>query len=154
MCRFRRSAFGSHSTFSVGFTFPFRQELRSEACMLPALVFSVACGSPIDKGSRDRVNDARSAAVCFGAFYLNQGKHILEEWADLGEEMSHVEGAVVVRRPDLIDVGSSPSLLAPAGDLDFVKTLQSYFPIFQSSLFPRYDTLKGAGVNGGVIRGA
>eukprot|EP00903_Cladosiphon_okamuranus_P010124 g9587.t1 len=62
-----------------------------------------------------------------------EGKHILEEWADLGEEMSHIEGAVVVRRPDLI----SPSLLAPASDLDFVKTLQSYFPIFQSSLLPR-----------------
>eukprot|EP00752_Nemacystus_decipiens_P013073 g11562.t1 len=66
-----------------------------------------------------------------------EGQHILEEWADLGEEMSHVQGAVVVRRPDLIDVSSTPSLLAPASDLDFVKTLQSYFPLFQSSLFPR-----------------
>lgn len=69
-----------------------------------------------------------------------QGKHIHEEWADLGEEMSHIQGAVVVRRPDLIDVSSSsPSLLAPASGLDFVKTLQSYFPRFRNSLFSRYD---------------
>ncbi|CAM9862224.1 unnamed protein product [Ectocarpus sp. 4 AP-2014] len=50
---------------------------------------------------------------------------------DLGEEMSHIQGAVVVRRPDLV---RAPGSLAPAHDLDFVKTFQSYFPISQSSL--------------------
>ncbi|CAM9134821.1 unnamed protein product [Ectocarpus fasciculatus] len=50
---------------------------------------------------------------------------------DLGEEMSHIQGAVVVRRPDLVQ---DPGSLAPAHDLDFVKTFQSYFPIAQSSL--------------------
>lgn len=55
------------------------------------------------------------------------------EWADFGEEMSHVQGAVVVRRPDLTQV---PGVLAPANSLDFVQTLQSYFTIFKSSLFP------------------
>ncbi|CAB1118776.1 unnamed protein product [Ectocarpus sp. CCAP 1310/34] len=50
---------------------------------------------------------------------------------DLGEEMSHVQGAVVVRRPDL---AQAPESVAPAQNVDFVKTLQSYFPISQSSL--------------------
>ena len=54
-------------------------------------------------------------------------------WTDIGEEMSRVRGAVVVRRPDLIQ---DPGMLAPANSLDFVQTLQSYFTIFKSSLFP------------------
>lgn len=66
-------------------------------------------------------------------FVLSQGKHIHTEWADLAEEMSRVQGAVVVRRPDLVTV---PGNIAPAVSLDFVKTLQSYFGIFESSLFP------------------
>ncbi|CAB1103954.1 unnamed protein product [Ectocarpus sp. CCAP 1310/34] len=53
---------------------------------------------------------------------------------DLGEEMSHIQGAVVVRRPDLV---RAPGSLAPAHDLDFVKTFQSYFPISQTSLLRR-----------------
>lgn len=60
-------------------------------------------------------------------------------WADLAEEMSHVQGAVVVRRPDLT---KAPGMLAPANSLDFVKTLQSYFTVFKRSLFPiRYVRL-------------
>lgn len=47
--------------------------------------------------------------------------------------MSHVQGAVVVRRPELVEL---PGMLAPANSLDFVKTLESYFPIFKGSLFP------------------
>lgn len=69
--------------------------------------------------------------------YLNliivcQGKHIhTYRGGDLGEEMSHVQGAVVVRRPDLTqEIGK----LAPAHRLDFVKTLQSYFPTSRDSL--------------------
>ncbi|CAN0080944.1 unnamed protein product [Pylaiella littoralis] len=62
-----------------------------------------------------------------------KGKHLLERWSDLGEEMSHVQGAVVVRRPEL---SALPGVLAPAISLDFVKTLESYFAIFKSSLFP------------------
>lgn len=54
-------------------------------------------------------------------------------WSDLGEEMSHVQGAVVVRRPEL---AALPGMLAPANSLDFVKTLESYFSIFKTSLFP------------------
>ncbi|CBN75964.1 conserved unknown protein [Ectocarpus siliculosus] len=50
---------------------------------------------------------------------------------DLGEEMSHVRGTVVVRRPDL---ARAPGTLAPAYDVDFIRTFQSYFPISQSSL--------------------
>ncbi|CAB1118775.1 unnamed protein product [Ectocarpus sp. CCAP 1310/34] len=53
---------------------------------------------------------------------------------DLGEEMSHVQGAVVVRRPDL---AQAPVSLAPAHDVDFDKTFQSYFPISQNSLLRR-----------------
>lgn len=67
-----------------------------------------------------------------------QGKHIHQVLDDFGEEMAHVEGAVVVRRPDLIDVDSTSSMLAPAGKLDFARTLMSYFPLFKSSLCPRY----------------
>lgn len=55
------------------------------------------------------------------------------EWADFGEEMSRIQGAVVVRRPDLLQ---APGMLAPVNSLDFVQTLQSYFMIFNSSLFP------------------
>lgn len=62
-----------------------------------------------------------------------QGKHIHTVWADLAEEMSRVQGAVVVRRPDLT---KALGILAPANSLDFVKTLQSYFTIFKESLFP------------------
>ncbi|CAM9240764.1 unnamed protein product [Ectocarpus sp. 12 AP-2014] len=64
-----------------------------------------------------------------------EGNRIHEEWMDIGEEMSRVDGAAVVRRPELIDVGSSPTpLLSPVNSLDYVKTLQSYFPIFRDSL--------------------
>jgi len=69
---------------------------------------------------------------------FSQGKHIHQVFDDFGEAMTHVEGAVVVRRPDLIDVDSASSLLAPAGELDFARTLMSYFPRFKSSLCPRY----------------
>jgi len=63
-----------------------------------------------------------------------QGKHIfLDEWLDFGEEMARIEGAVVVRRPDL----TAPDKIAPAKTLDFVKTLQAYFTIFKGSLLPR-----------------
>ncbi|CAM9867121.1 unnamed protein product [Pylaiella littoralis] len=62
-----------------------------------------------------------------------KGEHFHEEWSDLGEEMSHVQGAVVVRRSEL---SALPGTLAPAISLDFVKTLESYFAIFRSSLFP------------------
>ncbi|CAB1100997.1 unnamed protein product [Ectocarpus sp. CCAP 1310/34] len=66
---------------------------------------------------------------------------------DLAEEMSHVDGAVVVRRPELIDVESSPTrLLSPANSLDYVKTLQSYFPIFKESLFSRMMLVKHPGL--------
>ena len=45
--------------------------------------------------------------------------------------MSHVRGAVVVRRPDLTRAAGA---LAPAHGLDFVRTLQSHFPFAQYSL--------------------
>lgn len=52
--------------------------------------------------------------------------------------MSRIQGAVVVRRPDLLT--QAAGMLAPANSLDFVQTLQSYFTIFKSSLFPgRWD---------------
>lgn len=52
------------------------------------------------------------------------------EWTDFGEEMSRVQGAVVITRPDLaVNIG-------PADHLDFVKVFQSYFTIFKTSLFP------------------
>ncbi|CAM9294613.1 unnamed protein product, partial [Ectocarpus sp. 13 AM-2016] len=60
---------------------------------------------------------------------------------DLGEEMSHIQGAVVVRRPDLV---RAPGSLAPAHDLDFVKTFQSYFPISQTSLLRRLVEADGS----------
>ncbi|CAB1118780.1 unnamed protein product [Ectocarpus sp. CCAP 1310/34] len=64
-----------------------------------------------------------------------QGIHLhTYQGGDLGEEMSHIQGAVVVRRPDLT---REPGSLAPAPDMDFVKTLQSYFPISQGSLLRR-----------------
>lgn len=106
--------------------------------MLTALLSPVTCDAPVDEIFQTRVKVPARLLPASVRFTSNQGKHILEEWADLGEEMSRVQGAVVVRRPDLIDVSSTPPLLAPASDLDFVRTLQSYFPLFQSSLFPRY----------------
>lgn len=55
-------------------------------------------------------------------------------FADLGEEMARVRGAVVVRRPDLTQ---NENLLTGENKLDFVKTLQSYFTVFRDSLLPR-----------------
>lgn len=76
---------------------------------------------------------------CFATTNTTQGKHIHELWSDLGEEMSHVQGAVVVRRPDL---AATPGILAPANNLDFDKTLSSYASTFEGSLFPyRYVAL-------------
>ncbi|CAN0214375.1 unnamed protein product, partial [Ectocarpus fasciculatus] len=77
------------------------------------------------------------------------GVHVHTERADLGEEMSHVQGAIVVRRPELAKV---PGMLSPANHLDFEKTLTSYFEIFSGSLFPtrimldgsRLDSVKGS----------
>ncbi|CAM9126955.1 unnamed protein product [Ectocarpus sp. 4 AP-2014] len=77
------------------------------------------------------------------------GVHVHTERADLGEEMSHVQGAVVVRRPKLAKL---PGMLSPASHLDFEKTLTSYFEIFSGSLFPtrlmldgfRLDAVKGS----------
>ncbi|CAM9129006.1 unnamed protein product [Ectocarpus sp. 12 AP-2014] len=64
-----------------------------------------------------------------------QGIHLhTYQGGDLGEEMSHIQGAVVVRRPDLT---REPGSLAPAHDMDFVRTLQSYFTISQGSLLRR-----------------
>lgn len=57
------------------------------------------------------------------------------EYDDIGEAMSRVQGAVVVKRPDLTQ---KPGALTPATSLDFVKTLRSYFSIFKSSLCARY----------------
>lgn len=52
--------------------------------------------------------------------------------------MSRVEGAVIVRRPDL---AKAHGMLEPAVNANYVKTLQSYFEIFKIFLFPsRYDT--------------
>lgn len=65
-----------------------------------------------------------------------QGKRQVAESDDLGEVMSHVEGAVVVLRPDLTNTSDK---LAPAGSLDYARTLQSYFPLFKTSLLPGYD---------------
>lgn len=69
---------------------------------------------------------------------LNQtcshGKHRHSEFSSFGQEMSQVEGAVVVPRPGLIATNDS---IWPVNDLDFVKTLQSYFLIFNTSLFGR-----------------
>jgi len=70
-------------------------------------------------------------------FLFFQGRHIHQPFDDFGQEMAHVDGAVVVRRPDLI--GADSSLLAPADNLDFAATLMPYFPLFRSSLCPRYD---------------
>lgn len=50
--------------------------------------------------------------------------------------MSHVRGAVVVRRPDLTE---ATDMLAPALGLDFVKTFQSHFTFSRQSLL-RYVT--------------
>ncbi|CAM9799475.1 unnamed protein product [Ectocarpus sp. 6 AP-2014] len=79
----------------------------------------------LDESSRLR---CPSPPCCLGVH-----THTYRE-GDLGEEMSHVQGAVVVRRPDL---AQAPGSVAPAQDVDFVKTLQSYFPISQSSLLRR-----------------
>lgn len=56
------------------------------------------------------------------------------EHADFGEVMSHVRGAVIVRRPDLTETSEA---FVPANRLDFVETLKAYFPIFESSLFDK-----------------
>lgn len=63
------------------------------------------------------------------------------DFTDLAEEASDVEGAVVQRRPPLTETLHDREASAatwPVNSLDFVKTLQSYFPIFRGSLFPRY----------------
>lgn len=57
---------------------------------------------------------------------------------DLAEEMSHVKGAIVVRRPALT---RNPSVLAPAHSLDFVATLQTHFLTSENSLL-RHDFYK------------
>lgn len=68
-----------------------------------------------------------------------QGKHVHAPWADLAEEMSRVEGAVVVRRPDL---AKAHGMLAPDVNINYTKTLQSYMEIFNRFLFPgRCDIL-------------
>lgn len=63
------------------------------------------------------------------------------DYTDLAGAASDVEGAVVQRRPRLTetlhDRGASAAI-QPVNSLDFSKTLQSYFPIFRGSLFPRY----------------
>ena len=57
------------------------------------------------------------------------------DFDDLGEEMSHVQGAVVVRRPDLTQ---SPNLLMVGSNkLDFAKTFDSYLPMFRDCLLSR-----------------
>ncbi|CAN0556602.1 unnamed protein product, partial [Ectocarpus sp. 12 AP-2014] len=69
------------------------------------------------------------------------GVHVHKyQGGDLGEEMSHIQGAVVVRRPDLV---RTPGSLAPAHDANFVRTFQSYFPIAQSSLLRRFVEADG-----------
>lgn len=80
-------------------------------------------------------SSARSLWVSDGSLACMQGTIRLTEWADLGEAMSHVDGAVVVVRPDLTNTSRK---LAPAGSLHYVKTLASYFPIFKTSLLPGY----------------
>ena len=81
-------------------------------------VFSHLMGKKLDPSSN------------FPAAY--QGKHIhTYRGGDLGEEMSHVWGAVVVQRQDLTQAAGS---LAPAYDLDFVRTLRSHFALSQHSL--------------------
>ncbi len=45
--------------------------------------------------------------------------------------MSYVRGAVVVQRPDL---AQALDKISPAPDVDFVRTLQSYFSLSESSL--------------------
>lgn len=62
------------------------------------------------------------------------------EFADFAQEMSRVQGAVVVTRPDLVQ---NSDALTPANHLDFVKTLQSYFAIFKESLLSRYSSSIG-----------
>lgn len=59
---------------------------------------------------------------------------MLSQSADFGEEMSHVTGAVVVKRPDLT---KSPGALQPATSLDYAETLHSYLSVFKSYLLPR-----------------
>lgn len=63
-----------------------------------------------------------------------QGKLMLSEDADFGKEMSHVRGAVVVKRPSL---AKRPGALRPANSLNYVETLRSYFPVFKEYLLPR-----------------
>lgn len=94
--------------------------------------------------NRQLMNPLMSTAYCYRAYFQrirlalasnSQGKHIHAIWSDFGEEMARVQGAVVVQRPDVTKVSDS---IAPARTLDFVSTLQSYFPIFIASLLPRY----------------
>lgn len=66
---------------------------------------------------------------------LLQGKNVLSRLADLGDEMSHVQGAVVVRRPGLTQ---HADMLGPVNSLDYAETLRLYLPIFASSLIPGY----------------
>lgn len=64
----------------------------------------------------------------------SQGNHLLSKRDDLAEVVSHVEGAVVVTRPDLTRDSDMPMA---DNKLDYSKTLESYFPLFRSSLLPR-----------------
>lgn len=89
--------------------------------------------SNFDSPDRHIHAHASPLTTSLNPFYRCQGMHMHDEWDDFGEEMSRVQGAVVVRRPGLTQI---PGMLAPANSLDFVQTLQSYFTIFKNSLFP------------------
>lgn len=65
--------------------------------------------------------------------FFVQGKHAPEESTYFGLAMSEVDGAAVLPRPGLTNLNR----LWPANSLDFVKTLQAYFPLFWSSLLAR-----------------
>eukprot|EP00752_Nemacystus_decipiens_P004611 g4210.t1 len=75
------------------------------------------------------------------------GKRILAPWAELAEEMSRIQGAVIVRRTDLAE---THGMFSPAENSKYVKTLQSYFGIFSRFLFP--GRLMIAGHNLGEVR--
>lgn len=74
--------------------------------------------------SRDR----SGLTVCFV-----QGKHMPADSIYFGLAMSEVDGAAVLPRPGLTNLDK----IWPANSLDFVKTLQAYFPLFRSSLLAR-----------------
>eukprot|EP00903_Cladosiphon_okamuranus_P015446 g14266.t1 len=101
--------------------------------------------STITRGTAEvwaKLQLAVSAESCQSEGECCRGKHIhTYRGGDLGEEMSHIRGAVVVRRPDLTEAAGS---LAPAHDLDFVRTLQSYFPTSRDSLLSRMVEAKAA----------